>query len=241
MNAILTYHAINDPWAPAVCHADPTYSLPVELFKSHLVSIARSGVPVVPLRDLIDASTSAGPRVALTFDDGHPADQATTWPLLRDSGLPATFFICLCNIGGVGDPRWAMIRRMREEGHSFGAHGVRHIRYDRLKPAEQRDEMQRSRSTIEQHLGAPVDLFAFPFGKFDRSALRVARELGFRAVFTTVGPYPPNTEEPFVLHRWSMSTSMRPERIETVLREDLRERVLATVAGPFRKWFAGPC
>ncbi len=209
------------------------------MFKQHLASFPRSGVIVVPLGELIDAPHDARSRVALTFDDGHPADQVTTWPLLRDAGVCATFFISLCNIGGQRDPRWAMIRQMHEEGHRFGAHGIQHIRLDRLPPAQQRDEMERSRSTIEQHVGAAVELFAFPYGRADRSAIRVARELGFRAVFTTAGPYPTRSERPFVLHRWSMTTALRTERLEAVLRDDLKERVRASLAKPIRLWRSG--
>src|SRR3954464_9429303 len=56
-----------------------------------LVSLA---FPVVPLEELASGKKSARPRVALTFDDGLRNNLEVAYPILRELGLSATFFVC---------------------------------------------------------------------------------------------------------------------------------------------------
>jgi len=56
-----------------------------------LVSLA---FPVVPLGELASGKKAARPRVALTFDDGLRNNVEVAYPILRELGLSATFFVC---------------------------------------------------------------------------------------------------------------------------------------------------
>lgn len=56
-----------------------------------LVSLA---FPVVPLEELASGKKAARPRVALTFDDGLRNNVEVAYPILRQLGLTATFFVC---------------------------------------------------------------------------------------------------------------------------------------------------
>src|SRR3954464_5812790 len=61
-----------------------------------LVSLA---FPVVPLEELASGRKAARPRVALTFDDGLRNNVEVAYPILRQPGLTATFFVCPGLIG----------------------------------------------------------------------------------------------------------------------------------------------
>src|SRR3954466_13565932 len=67
-----------------------------------LVSLA---FPVVPLEELASGQKAARPRVALTFDDGLRNNVEVAYPILRDLGLTATFFVCPGLIDG-GEWLW---------------------------------------------------------------------------------------------------------------------------------------
>jgi peptidoglycan/xylan/chitin deacetylase (PgdA/CDA1 family) len=83
----------------------------------------------------------------------------------------------------------AQLRRLRDAGMGLGAHTVNHPILARLDPAQAREEIAAGKAQLEQLLGQPVPLFAYPNGKpgEDYAAEHVAmvRELGFEAAVST--------------------------------------------------------
>lgn len=79
----LNYHAINDVRFPERCHRDPRFSLPRDRFVKQLRIIESESRPIISLHQAITGASG----VVLTFDDGHPADQLTTWALLQEHGV----------------------------------------------------------------------------------------------------------------------------------------------------------
>jgi peptidoglycan/xylan/chitin deacetylase (PgdA/CDA1 family) len=49
---------------------------------------------IVPLEDLARARPNGRRRIALTFDDGLKSNVEVAYPILRELGLPATFYVC---------------------------------------------------------------------------------------------------------------------------------------------------
>src|SRR3954463_9409854 len=73
-----------------------------------LVSLA---FPAVPLEELASGRKAARPRVALTFDDGLRNNVEIAYPILRELGLTATFFVCP---GLIGRGEWLWNHEARE-------------------------------------------------------------------------------------------------------------------------------
>src|SRR6202043_11676 len=80
-SAILTYHSLDD--------SGSVISVPPALFRRQMDFLAASGIPVVPLNEVMKRPGS----VAITFDDGFRnfADHAV--PVLERHRLPATVFV----------------------------------------------------------------------------------------------------------------------------------------------------
>ena len=94
---ILTYHRVldePDPMRPNI----PT----VELFKSQMTVLAEE-FNVLPLADAI-AGLEGGrlppAAVVVTFDDGYADNHRNALPVLKELGLPATFFIATAYLDG---------------------------------------------------------------------------------------------------------------------------------------------
>lgn len=71
---------------------------------------------------------------------------------------------------------------------TIGAHTVRHPVLSSLSASELERELWESRRTLEDHLGGPVTLFAYPYGgtgQVSRREFRAAHAAGFAASFTT--------------------------------------------------------
>lgn len=81
------------------------------------------------------------------------------------------------------------VRGLRRAGMDIGAHTVRHPILKTLAPAMARAEIEQSKRALEEILGEPIRLFAYPNGKAGRDfgpehAAMVA-ESGFQAAVTT--------------------------------------------------------
>lgn len=81
------------------------------------------------------------------------------------------------------------VRRLRTLGMDVGAHTVTHPILTRVSPTEAREEIGRSKAHLEQILGQPVPLFAYPNGlpRRDYSAehVDIVRQCGFSAAVST--------------------------------------------------------
>jgi peptidoglycan/xylan/chitin deacetylase (PgdA/CDA1 family) len=131
--------------------------------------------PVVPgvaaaLRIPTGLGTAEG--VALTFDDGpHPEGTAAALEILRDAGVPATFFLA----GEQVERYPALAAEIAAAGHEIGLHCQRHRNQLRLPPWQIVDDMRRGEAAIvAADLPAPR-LFRPPYGIFSASGLLLAR------------------------------------------------------------------
>jgi peptidoglycan/xylan/chitin deacetylase (PgdA/CDA1 family) len=101
---------------------------------------------------------------------------------------------------------WDQIRELHRMGHTIGAHTVTHPVLATQSPAEQRAELTVSRQRLEEQLGVPVPLFAYPFGKLGvthtETTQALVQDSGFTGAFTNEGGWnPPTGFEPFNLRR----------------------------------------
>jgi peptidoglycan/xylan/chitin deacetylase (PgdA/CDA1 family) len=179
---ILTFHALEEN--PAVA------SFPPDLFASALAQWKASGWDTIPLEAaarLAREGASFPPRrFVLTFDDGYASFYRIAFPLLQEYGMTATIFVA----PGVGAPpgpalprlfdremlRWSEIRELHAHGVTIGAHTLTHPDLTRLAPAEAALEISESREVLVQALGAPVTLFAYPYGRLNGRVRALAAE-----------------------------------------------------------------
>src|SRR5579863_843893 len=107
---------------------------------------------------------------------------------------------------------WDEIREMEESGWvSFGAHTMHHPMLAKLEdPSEVYCEVGQCRTLLEQKLGHPVRIFAYPFGQPEEvgnEGPQAAKAAGYDWVVTTVyGINTPQTD-PHKLHRMYVDVS----------------------------------
>lgn len=127
----------------------------------------------------------AYPYAALTFDDApHPLFAPLLLDTLRRLGVKATFFV----IGRNAEAYPYFVRDLVAAGHELGNHTYHHVRLPGLSQEAIREEILRCNGVLEDLTGAPPRYFRPPGGRFDRTVLRVARELGLTTVFWTDDP-----------------------------------------------------
>lgn len=175
---VLMYHAILAPDGDTV-GADAHYAVSREQFTAHVQAVRARGARPTGVSSLLGHPLRHA--VAFTFDDGHESNEWAA-DLLQQAGGSGDFFVNSATIGTSGFLSWAALRDMHRAGMSIQSHGHRHRFLDDLSPAEVRDELLRSKSMIEDRLGAPVTLFAPPGGRMPGDLHAVAAAVGYRAV-----------------------------------------------------------
>lgn len=99
----------------------------------------------------------------------------------------------------------AQIRALHRAGMEIGAHTVNHPILTSVGDEEARAEIRTSKRTLEDIIGAPVTLFAYPNGKpgqdYAPQHVRFVREAGFSAAVSTVHGICHGSTDPFQLPR----------------------------------------
>jgi peptidoglycan/xylan/chitin deacetylase (PgdA/CDA1 family) len=189
----LNYHGVAD-----VRMADDPYRLfihPRDLVR-HIEALRGWGYSLVPFgewSEAVLAGDGAG-RAALTFDDGFADNLHTLAPILADLHAPATVFVVPAWFGQTHpDVPWArMLTReevvaLDDAGVEIGGHSFSHPDLTRLSYDEARAELARGRADLEDLLGKPVEVAAYPYGFATAETRRACRDAGYRAACRTVG------------------------------------------------------
>jgi peptidoglycan/xylan/chitin deacetylase (PgdA/CDA1 family) len=178
------------------CYADD--------LRRHLIAFRRIG-PMVSWDEamaVLDGRRElAGPVFCLSFDDGHPTWRDVVAPLLRELGVPATFFLTTSTIDqhsagqdGSGGPAdglsWQDCRDLVAAGFAFGSHTRSHRHLSEMEDGSAAREIYGSKAEIEDRLGVEIKDFAAPYGLpgvdfLDRD-VRLARDAGYRSFATTL-------------------------------------------------------
>ena len=157
-----------------------------------MATLRRRGFQGVALSELLDgwegkAELPARPLV-LTFDDAFRSVHERAAPVLAELGFRATVFAVSGHVGRTNDwptqpegvPRlplctWEELRGLARIAE-VGAHGVDHRPLlESLDPPALRREVFDSRRALEDGLGLPVTLFAYPYGAHGPSAREAVR------------------------------------------------------------------
>jgi len=177
-------------------------------------------VPVISLKDA--AAGVAG--VALTFDDGYRDNLTNALPILEQNNCPATIFVVSGHLGATlpfdTEPESGQLLSVDElklvaaRGFQIGAHTRTHPRLATLSEVQQDEEIRGCRFDLEQILGQPVDVLAYPFGSaldYNATSMKLAREAGYAlACANQYGPLGAGNDQ-FALRRiWIDSTDTLP-------------------------------
>lgn len=111
------------------------------------------------------ASSSGGPELVLTFDDGpNPTTTPQVLDILAKHRIRAVFFM----VGEMVDTRNkkvpAIVERILREGHVIANHTMKHKDLCRVKPEAAIEDLDRGKAAIEGVAGIPILWFRAPFG-----------------------------------------------------------------------------
>jgi peptidoglycan/xylan/chitin deacetylase (PgdA/CDA1 family) len=176
--------------------------------RRHLAAFRRIG-PLLSWDEALAVLTGrralTGPMFCLSFDDGHLSWRDVVAPILRELGVPATFFLTTGLVGQPGNLGWRDCRELLAAGCHFGSHTITHPRLADCDDDTARREILDSKKEIEDELGVEIRDFAAPYGNpavdiSDRD-VRAVREAGYRSFATTLRPAMRTGDSPMWIHR----------------------------------------
>jgi peptidoglycan/xylan/chitin deacetylase (PgdA/CDA1 family) len=127
----------------------------------------------------VEDRTTSGRGYALTFDDGpHAQGTPAVLEILSRERVAATFFL----VGEQVLRNPGLAREIVDAGHGIGLHCHRHRNLLRLTPWQVREDIARAQEIIEAGTGRSPQLYRPPYGVLNASALRLARERGWRTL-----------------------------------------------------------
>jgi peptidoglycan/xylan/chitin deacetylase (PgdA/CDA1 family) len=166
------------------------------------LEVVSASYEIVPLQRLVDdlaCGRSTDRSVAVTIDDAYEDFFEIAYPILEELHLPATLFVPTGYIGKHND--WeaqppvrlnvmsgSQLRELDPAVVTIGSHSVRHRVLAGLTRQAVEREVRQSREQLQELLGRPVTLFAYPFGElatYTMQTQEVLRETGYRAAVST--------------------------------------------------------
>lgn len=186
---ILMYHYVDDEPPPAGPYADGL-TVRTPDFREEMAYLADNGYRTVLLEDVAaaldgGASLPAGRLVALTFDDGGLDNYTVAYPILREHGFVATFFVITGKVGGEGLMTWEQLKEMRAAGMSIQSHTRSHPDLTGLDAEALSTQLAGSRVDIEEKIGGSVSVLCYPSGAYDEGVMKAARTAGYTLAVTT--------------------------------------------------------
>jgi peptidoglycan/xylan/chitin deacetylase (PgdA/CDA1 family) len=235
---ILTYHSISLGRSPM--------KIPPALFSEQMEWL-KANARVLSLAEVVKAlqhqQTPLPERsIVLTFDDGFRDFDSHAAPVLRQLELPATVFLPTAYCGRTnswpGQPEWVdeeplldweQIRKLAEQGISFGAHSMTHPVLSELSGAEAEREIVGSKREIEVRTGRAPEFFCYPYGRWNPAVRALVMENYGGACSTAAGVVEPDVD-PFALPRVDAHYLRNPAWLRSLFTPRFRSYVLV------RRW-----
>jgi peptidoglycan/xylan/chitin deacetylase (PgdA/CDA1 family) len=229
---VLMYHKVND------LRPNPT-TVPTQVFAEQMELLGELGYVPVSLDRVRDHYVEAAPlppgAVLITFDDGYRDNLENALPILQRHGYPAVVFV---PIGFLDDDRplpheealrtlgvqnetlgWDELAALEAGGIRVESHGIGHRPVSELEVAQAAREIALSKLRLEEHLGRPVEAYAFVKGSladYRPEHVSLVQQAGYTLGFTSVsGANGPSTDR-YRLRRYNVEP-YPPRTFELVL------------------------
>ncbi len=191
--SILCYHDLDASWDSPISVDPKAFAHQIAWLASH-----RRVVPVGEAVRMMDRTGGLPAGIAsITFDDGFVSSYEHAMPILTRHKVPATFFVVAATLAGADTvmdwvkdasvPRRALsaaqILELVDAGFEIGSHSNTHRDLTTLDESEVVADLRRSREALEDLIGRPVTMLAYPGGRHDERVRRAARTVGFEQSF----------------------------------------------------------
>lgn len=169
---VLMYHGINsDKHKYKHRSEDELYWVTEEdRFHEQLKWIKKEGFKTILLKDVNKIYQKIRPLdkyIIITFDDGHETDYYNAYPILKEFGFKAEFFITTAWINTNNYMQKSQLIELANNGMSIQSHAHSHTFLTKLSDNEINKELYLSKQILSDILGYEVNYISYPGGRFN--------------------------------------------------------------------------
>lgn len=231
---VLMYHHVNSHKGDPHTVSEDVF----EAQMAHLSRAGYRTLKIGEMLDWLEGRLPIKERaVVVTFDDGWIDNYLFAYPILKKYGIHASFFVVTDwlekasaenlllpeSVPNSSESKrlvsanqehrvilnWNLIAKMARSGIiDFYSHSRSHPECAQLSHAKLTSELAGSRAVIEAKLKQPCPYFCWPYGNFSDAAIEVAKDSGYKALFTTAHDVVRQGSDPFALGRIAVQDSI---------------------------------
>jgi peptidoglycan/xylan/chitin deacetylase (PgdA/CDA1 family) len=186
--------------------------------------------------------------VMITFDDGYKDNYTNAYPILKENEMQATIFIIASRIlhnnksleeypDEFEKISWEDIEEMRDfitiQNHTWDSHKIIdngsqeggalivNLENEPLALFKQRitNDLTKAQNTIEEKLGYPSVMIAYPYGHYNDIVIDIAKEVGLKIGTTVKSGTNQTIENPLKLERITVDGNYTGEEIVKLIEE----------------------
>lgn len=218
---VLCYHNIK----PSLTGHDPAFTISTEAFRSHIKILHDSGFhsisPEQLYRYLSHGESLPSHPVLISFDDDREEQYSLAWPILKQYGFTAVFFVMTVTIDKAGYFSRAQIKQLSDSGNYIGLHTWDHPDMRHISADAWPRQMDTPRSMLREITGKPVDYFAWPYGAWNGDAINQLSRRNLKAAFQLSGKSS-STHPLYTIRRLQVSGSWSSNTLLSNLRSAFR-------------------
>lgn len=160
------------------------YFVTPENFRAQMQYLRDLGYTSITPSYLVSVLVSGGELparpVVITFDDGNMDIHESAFPVMQEMGFVGAFYIVANRLGADGCVGVDELTEMLEAGWEIGSHSTSHVDLT-VSHTLLRQEILQSRLDLEEALGVPVQIIAYPFGLVDDYVFEKTVDYGYLA------------------------------------------------------------
>lgn len=119
-------------------------------------------------------------RIIITFDQGYENGYTEKiLDTLKEKNVKAIFFLT----GDYAKKEEYLVKRMINEGHTLGNHGMTHASLPKLSQKEAEEEIMSLHNFVLNNYGYEMQYFRCPCGEYSEQALETVQKCGYKTVF----------------------------------------------------------
>lgn len=119
-------------------------------------------------------------RIIITFDQGYENGYTEKiLDTLKEKNVKAIFFLT----GDYAKKEEYLVKRMINEGHTLGNHGMTHASLPKLSQKEAEEEIMSLHNFVINNYGYEMQYFRCPCGEYSEQALETVQKCGYKTVF----------------------------------------------------------
>ena len=173
---MLLYHHIS-----AGAEGQEAYFVPPDIFRQQMTRLKDWGYTPILISDAVDLLHHGGMiplhPIIITFDDGDLDVYQNAYPILKEFGFRAVFYIVVRSIDAPGQVTQEDLLDLAASGWEIGSHSYTHPDLNKLKDLQK--EVCESRLALEKLIHLPVNSFAYPYGLADDFVRHYVRDCGY--------------------------------------------------------------